>query len=870
MEKKKLDGRTILVASALFIAIFAQVGFLGSVMGPIGQQHNIWGTDAKSGTSQPGSTISTPANITAWIDGVNYGDNWTWDTGEYDLYVKGDDWGVPADDAVKDGGWNGDSIYYFLDYDPMDYFLNISTTTSTFDDSAYEQVDMFFDTETYTDFSLGDTSLRGIKINEVVLVPGDGGNQYVILYDPAGELTEGELETNYYLEQCDPTSHDPNGPLFDFSINNPFVEAMVTPKYFYINLTGFTMNSDDELKLVWRNPGGSADNICNGTDVIVDRVEWGNYINYINPVTPPDDRDYDNTSMANYQTAPVSGEGLVRITAGGDTDNCANDFNIQAATPRPGPLPFTPDYIEIVDTPSTGSIAIPLTLTVGVGVTITGYAAAFNASVPGYYSDVSVTWTVSPTAGENATTNPGSGSSSSFWSGWVGGTVDWTAEYAPGITYTITITILSPTPDSIEIVDNSGTGLTEIPDQGVLDGVFITGYAAGYNATIGYYGDVSVTWSVIAAGLQDADTNPKVSTDTSTFNSGTVAGQVHWLAEFLPGINDTVVIDITVSGGTPGFPTDLRVHKGGGAWGGIAGDLVLEWLAPTDNYGFLVANIVYYDMDLTDGFQYTTYVVVGPNATGAGTADGCLLPGWDANPNNYAFIVRTTGDVPGGNENLTGTNIGYKYIMTLQKNPGPGTQFMWISLPYYSDYTKAEDICSPTGEFSDNTVIDTLVKWNFANQDYDRRQWADFPPPPKWFGNFTINPGDALGVIVTTDVPYDWSIVGAYDDTLQFTFQKNVGPGTQFMTLSLPWHKSYINAADIADTGMEFPDNTVFDTMVQWNFASQQYDRRQWADFPPPPGWQGNFTINITPGDALGFIVTTDPPVLWTPQVITL
>jgi hypothetical protein len=298
---------------------------------------------------------------------------------------------------------------------------------------------------------------------------------------------------------------------------------------------------------------------------------------------------------------------------------------------------------------------------------------------------------------------------------------------------------------------------------------------------------------------------------------------------------------------------------------------VLEWTAPTVDYGLLVANVVYYDMDLSDGFQYSTYVVFGVNATGAGTTDGCLLPGWDANANNYAFIVRTTGDVPGGpNENPTGTNMGYKYVITLQKNPATGTQFRWISLPYNCDYTMASDICDTGAEFPDNTVIDTLVKWNFVTQTYDSRYWSSFPPPAHWQDDFAINPGDALGVIITTDVPYDWSIVGSYDDTVQFELLKNPATGTQFMTMSLPYHKDYVSASDICGPGMEFTDNTYFDNLVQWNFVTQTYDSRYWSSFPPPAHWQGDFTINASPGDALGFIVTADTSYYWTPAVITV
>jgi hypothetical protein len=409
------------------------------------------------------------------------------------------------------------------------------------------------------------------------------------------------------------------------------------------------------------------------------------------------------------------------------------------------------------------------------------------------------------------------------------------------------------------------------------------GVIAGYTVYRSTTNDSDASWSLVGgsvnAPLTDLWFNDTTVTGGNTYYYSVKVCFIGYLNDD-PGQVDnyqnqyfgegSVAIVANTSGGVPGAPSELRVHKGGEEWAGNLGDIVLNWTAPTVDYANLVANIVYYDTDLTDGFQYTKWVLFTPNATGAGTDDWCILPGWEADSNNYSFIVRATGDVQGGLENLTGTNIGYKYIMTLQKNPGFVTQFKWISIPYHSDYTKASDICGPLEEFTNNTIIDTLVKWNFANQEYDYRHWALFPPPAHWQGDFVINPGDALGVIVTTNVSYEWSIVGSHDDSFQFELKKNPGPGTQLMTLSLPYHKAYNNASDICGVGEEFPDNTVFDVLVHWNYTTQRYDNRVWAAFPPPAHWTGDFAITLSPGDTLGFIITTDIVYYWSPEVISL
>jgi hypothetical protein len=73
-----------------------------------------------------------------------------------------------------------------------------------------------------------------------------------------------------------------------------------------------------------------------------------------------------------------------------------------------------------------------------------------------------------------------------------------------------------------------------IPDQTVNVGQQITGYAASFNNTFGYQGDVSVTWSVTPSGAEDAYTLPLSGTN-STFNAGTISGSVTWTADYNAG-----------------------------------------------------------------------------------------------------------------------------------------------------------------------------------------------------------------------------------------------------------------------------------------------------------------------------------------------
>jgi hypothetical protein len=641
----------------MFVAAFVP---FSSVVAPITQPHNIYGTGAEWGTDPGGPGPLTGSNeITGWIDGVKYGINTT-EAGtpqEFDLYVDGDTWGVEPDNWFKDGGYEGDTIQYFINYDPTDYYLQISDYTSTYEPGAAEDVDLFFDTQTNTDLALGDTYLRGLKINEIVFTPWD----YVYIYDPNGELNEAALEDaakGYYLQVDDSVGHDPDGDIFDFNLYPDDVIAFGAPNYYYINVSKHAtmdLSPDDELKLVWKNPGGG-DNIANGTDVIVDRVEWGNHNNYFSGPDPLV-QDYDNTTLSNIQGTPGLGWSFRLTTNGTDTDNPAGDFSVLPATP----------------------------------------------------------------------------------------------------------------------------------------------------------------WPPVSGG-----------------------------------------------GAMPGAPSNLRVHKSG------TNDLLLDWDAPSINYPNLVSNIVYYDMDLSDGFQYTSYEVFPTTNPGAGNTDSATLSGYLADGNNYAFIVHTTGDATQGgpNENPTNTNVGYKYVETLLANALPQTSQKFISVPYFSDWTAASDISGSGTEFTDGSIISAVLKWNYATQLYDKRTWVG-APFNVWNDDFPINPGDSIAVGIITSSPYEWKIVGAYDDTLDFTFDANTAPLTSQMFTSIPYHSSYTMASDIAGPGKEFTDGSIITAILQWNYATQLYDKRTWVGAPFNV-WSDDFTIESAPGGHLAFGIFTTSPYLWTPQVTGL
>jgi hypothetical protein len=267
-------------------------------------------------------------------------------------------------------------------------------------------------------------------------------------------------------------------------------------------------------------------NATAGTYVALVTVTWadtGENLGNINPAS--------GTST----TFDATSAGLTNLT--GTSGMLFDDFALFI-----NPAPLTVDNIKIVDTGATGTTEIP-DQTVDIDTTIRGYAAAFNGTT--YMYDVAVDWDVIVTT-ENATTLPMMGSDwSDFYSGWIEGTVTWTADYGGGMTDTVVFTINPPQVDYIEIVDIAGgVGETPIPDHTLNVGDTVTGYAASYNLVTGYLGDIAVNWSVTNASGATASTLPLTGVDSSVFSAGMTGGQATWTADDGMGHTDSVIIDI--------------------------------------------------------------------------------------------------------------------------------------------------------------------------------------------------------------------------------------------------------------------------------------------------------------------------------------
>ncbi len=251
--------------------------------------------------------------------------------------------------------------------------------------------------------------------------------------------------------------------------------------------------------------------------------------------------------------------GTINITGSNNTLGVSDNFTLIINPPEV-------DYINITDIPNgtelTGGTVI-------AGFKEWGNCSAYN-NTAGYIGTVPANWSVE---GELSASllGPTPAVLNGIDVGIAGGTVWLNATYN-GKTDSIQYSVIPPTIDYIVILNTSSI---EIVDQIVPFGFTIEGKVGQFNNSIGYFGDISVNWSVVNASGANASTSP-LSGMSSIFNAGITTGTTTWIADDGDGHNDTVVftiepptidyLDITdTPGGIPltGGAVDLNFQEWG-------------------------------------------------------------------------------------------------------------------------------------------------------------------------------------------------------------------------------------------------------------------------------------------------------------------
>ncbi|MFQ6106074.1 MAG: PKD domain-containing protein [Thermoplasmata archaeon] len=299
--------------------------------------HNLYGHawDVNGVNYTPGFYIS------AWIDGVEYGWNLTFDdlldpgwpnfnySSKIDIDTAGNQVTIPSDPDtpwVKEGGDQGVDDIMYVEGD-MTELVTGGMGSNIFENTTVWQT---FVSE-YIDLTMATIQPPALpKINNVVTQPGDMGTQYIYIYGP-----EGTPMDEFYLEKNDGVLHNAATQIF---LSGTISET----KYFYVDLgaVDYLDPNGDELKLLWENPGGPGAPF-GGMDVVVDRVEYNATSGGTHFGEP------DNTIMPDA-IAPGMGLDIHRIPfAGDDTNDCSVDFLSGTEPGRPPTAPY-PLKVEVL------------------------------------------------------------------------------------------------------------------------------------------------------------------------------------------------------------------------------------------------------------------------------------------------------------------------------------------------------------------------------------------------------------------------------------------------------------------------------------------------------------------------------------------
>jgi predicted transcriptional regulator len=313
----------------------------------------------------------------------------------------------------------------------------------------------------------------------------------------------------------------------------------------YRSVTNGTVGGDIDWKII----GGSLNNPISDL--------------YFNDTTPM-------VGMTYYYSLRVSFLGY-------ESDNIAIIDNDETLYFGEGSAPFTTkpfppmiDYIEITDSPN-GSVL--LNESVIVGSQRSGICSAYN-NTAGFLGTVIADWTVS--GGTATLQNPSPSEANGIDVQMTPGPV-WLNASLNGFVDSVLYTVLAPEVDYIQIRD-SPNGLGEVVSEKTYsEGETDTFWAAGYNHTSAYIGDMGATWVSNDTVVGDVLTGPNGST---TFTAGVKGGTCHVTAIFGSITNvtqDLEVLDINTppkamasyhiqSGSVKGnlsFPIDITLRISG-------------------------------------------------------------------------------------------------------------------------------------------------------------------------------------------------------------------------------------------------------------------------------------------------------------------
>jgi hypothetical protein len=306
MNTKILKGASILSAILMVSMLFSTV-----LAGPV-QPFNRWGYANDSG----GADLPDGTDLYSWIDGVSYGmDTTTGGNGLFSIDTYGDD---TTPDAVKTGGYNGDTVFYSI---------GDLTTSGTFFAETDSWVVGGFNTLP-ADLNEVPASPALLKINNVASQSGFAIDDYVVVYNPSGAAVD------LTLFSLDIGGAGP-APILAGMVCPDSTNPVAPGTWCALDLTGLLSTTGNSITLSESASG-----------FIVDRVEYGAI-----PAEP------ENTMMPNAPN-PAAAQEIYRVPVmGADTNDCLVDFTIGPAVDHGG---IVAPFITITD-PFDGELNVPIT-----------------------------------------------------------------------------------------------------------------------------------------------------------------------------------------------------------------------------------------------------------------------------------------------------------------------------------------------------------------------------------------------------------------------------------------------------------------------------------------------------------------------------
>lgn len=426
-------------------------------------------------------------------------------------------------------------------------------------------------------------------------------------------------------------------------------------------------------------------------------AEYNYTVGYIGPVDAGSTWSSDTLTIATV-TSPGYQTTLDCNDTNVGTAIITLDDGVRQTTTEVTVMAVTVDYIQIRDGPGGGGEVV-IDPSYPVGATDIFYGARYNYSVD-YIGDVPVTSTWG-SSGTIVSVSPGTGIQTTITcSDTTAGTNTITlTDLDSGKSTTTQVTVLDPTVDYIIIVDTAGTGATIITDQTVDVGVKIMGYAASFNNTALYIGDVSVSWSVTntgAAALTDPDTGV-----SSEFDSHNAGGTATWTAQFVVGVTDTVAF--TINAPTVDY-IQIRTASGD------AGEVVTTWefnvdAADTDEQYHCAAYNYSVGFIGNMGADWTVAGGIGTVVPGTGqfTVFTATTAGTGSITATYSGKTNSTGDITVYAKPTTPTGLQVQQVAA-----GEALDLVWSANPeaYVDGYNIYR---SPTGAAGSFIKIADLV-----------------------------------------------------------------------------------------------------------------------------------------------------------------